>query len=141
MAVLIVAALADIVVTIYGRLTGVDAAKIIQEHELMIPVDSRVTSALLAEEGRILLVLEDATGQQLWQVDPAGKVRRKTRVMQSKISAIIRYPRHLHQHISSKCALKNLDLPTLIAGDVLVAYRGNSKRQIQQSKATGNNAK
>ena len=37
MAVLIVAALAIIIVTIYSRLTVVDAAKTIQEYELMIP--------------------------------------------------------------------------------------------------------
>ena len=84
MAVLIVAALATIIVTIYGRLTVVDTAKTIQEYELIIPVDSRVASASLAENGQILLIVENATGQQIWQVDAAGKVRRKTRVMQSK---------------------------------------------------------
>ena len=84
MAVLIVAALATIIVTIYGRLTVVDTAKTIQEYELIIPLDSRVASASLAENGQILLIVENATGQQIWQVDAAGKVRRKTRVMQSK---------------------------------------------------------
>ena len=84
MAVLIVAALATVIVTIYGRLTVVDTAKTIQEYELIIPVDSRVASASLAENGQILLIVENATGQQIWQVDAAGKVRRKTRVMQSK---------------------------------------------------------
>ena len=84
MAVLIVAALATIIFTIYGRLTVVDTAKTIQEYELIIPVDSRVASASLAENGQILLIVENATGQQIWQVDAAGKVRRKTRVMQSK---------------------------------------------------------
>ena len=84
MAVLIVAALATIIVTIYGRLTVVEEAKTIQENELIIPVDSRVASASLAENGHILLIVQSATGQQIWQVDAAGKVRRKTRVMQSK---------------------------------------------------------
>ena len=84
MAVLIVAALATIIVTIYGRLTVVEEAKTIQENELIIPVDSRVASASLAENGQILLIVQSATGQQIWQVDAAGKVRRKTRVMQSK---------------------------------------------------------
>ena len=84
MAMLIVAALATIIVTIYGRLTVVDTAKTIQEYELIIPVDSRVASASLAENGQILLIVENATGQQIWQVDAAGKVRRKTRVMQSQ---------------------------------------------------------
>ena len=84
MAVLIVAALATIIITIYGRLTVVDAAKTIQEYELIIPVDSRVTSASLAENGLFLLIVENATGQQIWQVDASGKVRRKTRVIQSQ---------------------------------------------------------
>ena len=83
MAVLIFAALAVIVVTIYSRITGVDATKNVQAHELMIPFDSQITSASLTEKGQVLLLLEDATGQQLWQVDPVGKVRRKTRVVQS----------------------------------------------------------
>ena len=84
MAVLIVAALATIIVTIYGRLTLIDAAKTIQEYELMIPADSRVTSASLSEKGQILLIVENATGQQLWQIDAAGKIWRKTRVVQSQ---------------------------------------------------------
>ena len=83
MAVLIVAALAVIVVTIYGRLTVKETAKTIQEHKLMIPADSRVTSASLSEKGQLLLIIEGKTGQQLWQVDPVGKVRHKTRVIQS----------------------------------------------------------
>ena len=82
MAVLIIAALATIIVTIYGRLTLVDAAKTIQEYELIIPMDSRVTGATLSEKGQILLIVENATGQQLWQVDADGKIRRKTRVRQ-----------------------------------------------------------
>ena len=84
MAVLIVAALATIIFTIYGRLTVVDVAKTIQEYELIIPVDSRVAGASLAENGQTLLIVEDATGQQIWQVDAAGKVRRKTRIIQSQ---------------------------------------------------------
>ena len=83
MAVLIFAALAVIAVTIYGRLTGLEVTKNVQAHELVIPLDSQVTSASLTDKGQILLLLEDATGQQLWQVDPAGKVRRKIRVVQS----------------------------------------------------------
>ena len=84
MAVLIVAALATIFVTIYGRLTVVDAVTTTQEYELIIPVDSRVTSASLTEQGQILLIVENESGQQIWQVDAAGKVRRKTRVIQSQ---------------------------------------------------------
>ena len=83
MAVLIFAALAVIAVTIYSRLTGLEVTKNVQAHELTVPFDSQITSASLTEKGQVLLLLEDATGQQLWQVDPAGKVRRKIRVVQS----------------------------------------------------------
>ena len=83
MAVLIFAALATIVVIIYGRLTVVDVTKNVQAHEVTIPFDSQVTSASLTEKGQLLLLLEGATGQQLWEVDPAGNVRRKMRVVQS----------------------------------------------------------
>ena len=58
--------------------------KNVQAHELMIPFDSQVTSASLTEKGQILLIVENATGQQLWQVDATGKVRQKTRVIRSK---------------------------------------------------------
>ena len=44
MAVLIVAALAVIIVTIYNRLTVINATQNVQEYELIIPVDSRVTA-------------------------------------------------------------------------------------------------
>ena len=83
MAVLIFAALAVIAVTIYSRLTGLEVTKNVQVHELVIPPDSQVTSASLSDKGQVLLLLEDATGQQLWHVDPAGKVRRKIRVLHS----------------------------------------------------------
>jgi predicted PurR-regulated permease PerM len=83
MAVLIVAALVVIFVTIYGRVTAENIAKNIQENELVIPVDSHVISANLAEKGQMLLVIEDKTGQQLWQIDQAGKIQRKIRVIQS----------------------------------------------------------
>ena len=83
MAVLIITALVVIVMTIYGRLTDKNVAKTIQENELIIPFDSRVTDVSLADKGQMLLVVEGATGQQLWQVDPTGKVRRKTRVIKS----------------------------------------------------------
>ena len=83
MAVLIFAALAVIIVTIHSRVTGVDATQNVQAHELKIPFDSQVTSASVSEKGHVLLLLEDSSGQQLWQVDPAGKVQRKIRVVRS----------------------------------------------------------
>ena len=83
MAVLIVAALVIIVVTIYSRLETMNIDKKIQESELKIPFGSQVSGASVTEKGQILLVLEDSIGQQLWQVDQFGEVQRKIRVIPS----------------------------------------------------------
>ena len=80
MAVLIVAALAVIIVTIYSRLNAANLAKAIQQNELVIPADSRITGASLGAKGQMLVIIEDKTGQQLWQLDALGKIQRKTRI-------------------------------------------------------------
>ena len=80
MAILIVAALAVIIVTIYSRLTAANSAKTIQQNELVIPADSRITGASLGAKGQMLVIIEDKTGQQLWQLDASGKIQRKTRI-------------------------------------------------------------
>jgi cell division protein FtsL len=80
MAVLIVAALAVIIVTIYSRLTAVNSAKAIQQNELVISADSRITGASLGPKGQIIVIIEDQAGQQLWQLDALGKIQRKTRI-------------------------------------------------------------
>ena len=54
-----------------------------QHSELAIPADSWVTSASFGDEGGMLLVIESKTGQQLWQIDPAGKIQRKTSISQT----------------------------------------------------------
>jgi cell division protein FtsL len=80
MAVLIVAALAVIIVTIYSRLTTVNSAKAIQQNELVIPADSRITGASLGAKGQTLVIIEGKTGQQLWLLDASDKIQRKTRI-------------------------------------------------------------
>ena len=80
MAVLIVAALAVIIVTIHSRLTAANSTKAIQQNELVIPADSRITGASLGAKGKMLVIIEDKTGQQLWQLDGSGKLQRKTRI-------------------------------------------------------------
>ena len=80
MAVLIVAALAVIIVTIYSRLTAANSAKEIQQNELVIPADSLITGASLGAKGKMLVIIEDKTSQQLWQLDALGQVQRKTRI-------------------------------------------------------------
>ena len=80
MAVLIVVSLAVIIVTIYSRLTAANSAKAIQQNELAIPADSLITGASLGAKGKILVIIEDKAGQQLWQLDASGKIQRKTRI-------------------------------------------------------------
>ena len=80
MAVLIVAALAIIIVTIYSRLTAANSARAIQQNELVIPADSLITGASLGAKGKMLVNIEDKTSQQLWQLDASGKIQRKTRI-------------------------------------------------------------
>jgi hypothetical protein len=81
MAILIVAALAVIIVTIYSRLTAANSAKAIQQNELVIPVDSRITGASLGAKGQMLVIIGNKSGQQLWQLDASGKIQRKTRIV------------------------------------------------------------
>jgi uncharacterized membrane protein YjfL (UPF0719 family) len=80
MAVLIVAALAVIIVTIYSRLTTANSVRAIQQNELVIPADSQITGASLGAKGQMLVIIEDKTGQQLWQLDASGTIQRKTRI-------------------------------------------------------------
>jgi len=80
MAVLIVAALAVIIVTIYSRLAAANSAKAIQQNELVIPADSRITGASLGAKGQIIVIIEDQAGQHLWELDALGKIQRKTRI-------------------------------------------------------------
>ena len=80
MAVLIVAALAVIIATIYSRFTAANLATEIQQNELVIPANSLITGASLGAKGKILVIIEDKAGQQLWQLDASGKIQRKTRI-------------------------------------------------------------
>jgi hypothetical protein len=45
-----------------------------------LAADSRITGASLGDKGQMLVIIEDKTGQQLWQLDASGKIRRKTRI-------------------------------------------------------------
>ena len=81
MAVLIVAALAVIIVTIYSRFTAANSAKAIQQNELVIPAESRITAASLGAKGQMLVIIEGKIGQQLWQLDASGKIQRKTLIV------------------------------------------------------------
>ena len=77
MAVLIVAALVTIIVTIYSRLTASNAVKEAREIELVVPADTRIISASDAEKGDMLVVLENDRGQMVWRIDGTGQVTQK----------------------------------------------------------------
>lgn len=81
MAVLIVAALVTIIVTIYSRLTASNAVKEAREIELVVPADTRIISASDAEKGNMLVVLENDRGQMVWRIDGTGQVTQKMTVI------------------------------------------------------------
>jgi hypothetical protein len=81
MAVLIVAALVTIIVTIYSRMTASNAVKEAVEIELVVPADTRIISASDAETGDMLLVLENAKGQMVWRVNGTGQVTQKMSIL------------------------------------------------------------
>lgn len=81
MAVLIVAALVTIIVTIYSRMTASNAVKEAVEIELVVPADTRIISASDAEKGDMLLVLENAKGQMVWRVNGTGQVTQKMSIL------------------------------------------------------------
>ena len=81
MAVLIVAALVTIIVTIYSRLTASNAVKEAREIELVVPADTRIISASNAEKGDMLVVLVNDKGQMVWRIDGTGQVTQKMTVI------------------------------------------------------------
>ena len=81
MAVLIVAALVTIIVTIYSRMTAAYAVKEASEIELFLPADTRIISASDADKGDMLIVLENDRGQMVWRIDGTGQVTQKMTVI------------------------------------------------------------
>ena len=80
MAVLIVAALVTIIVTIYSRMTAANAVKEASEIELFLPADTRIISASDADKGDMLIVLENDRGQMVWRINGTGRVTQKMMV-------------------------------------------------------------
>ena len=76
MAILIVVALIVIVVTIYSRLTSVERNAEPRQSEISLPVGARVISTSISEKGQILLLIEQANRQQIWQYDQSGRLKR-----------------------------------------------------------------
>ena len=77
MAVLIVAALVTIIVTIYSRMTTANAVKEASEIELVLPADTSIISASDADKGDMLIVLENDRGQMVWRINGTGRVTQK----------------------------------------------------------------
>ena len=80
MAVLIVAALVTIIVTIYSRMTAANAVKEASEIELFLPAATRIISASDADKGDMLIVLENDRGQMVWRINGTGRVTQKMMV-------------------------------------------------------------
>ena len=77
MAILIVAALVVIVVTIYSRLTAMEQNAEPRQSEIILPEEARVTSASLGEKGQMLLLIEQENRQQIWHFDRSGRLQRQ----------------------------------------------------------------
>ena len=80
MAILIVVALVIIVVTIYGRLTEMERNAEPYQSEISLPAGARVIGTSISEKGQMLLLIEQADRQQIWQYDQSGRLERRTEI-------------------------------------------------------------
>jgi len=79
MAVLIIAALVVIVMTIYSRLNADSANRVASVINLVLPEGAYVSAASLDKSGMVL-VLDMPEGQQIWRMTSAGRVKQKITV-------------------------------------------------------------
>lgn len=77
MAFLIVAAVAVIIVTIYGRMTAVETDAGSPQSSIILPAGARVISASFGKNGQMLLLVNYQNSQHLWQFDRAGQPQKK----------------------------------------------------------------
>ena len=77
MAILIVAALVVIVVTIYSRLTAMEQNVEPRQSEIILPEGAHVSSASLGEKGQMLLLIEQENRQQIWHFDRSARLQRQ----------------------------------------------------------------
>ena len=83
MAILIVAALVVIVVTIYSRLTAMEQNAEPRQSEISLPPGARVSSVSIGEKGQMLLLIEQDNRQQIWQFDRTGRLQRQIEIRKS----------------------------------------------------------
>ena len=77
MAILIVAALVVIVVTIYSRLTAMENSAEPRQSSISLPAGARVSSASIGDKGQMLLLVDHENRQYLWQFDRAGRLQQQ----------------------------------------------------------------
>ena len=80
MAILIVAALVVIVVTIYSRLTAMEHNAELRQSEISLPAGARVSSISIGKKGEILLLFGQDNRQQIWQFDRSGRLQRQIEI-------------------------------------------------------------
>ena len=80
MAILIVVALVVIVVTVYSRLTAVERSIEPHQSEISLPAGARVISTSISEKGQMLLLIEQANRQQIWQYDQFGRLKHRIEI-------------------------------------------------------------
>ena len=83
MAILIVAALVVIVVTIYSRLTAMENSAEPRQSSIILPAGARVSSASIGDTGQMLLLVDHANRQHLWQFDRAGRLQQQIEIRTS----------------------------------------------------------
>ena len=83
MAILIVAALVVIVVTIYSRLTMMEENAEPRQSEISLPLGARITSTSIGEKGQILLLIEQDKRQRILQFDQFGRLQRQIEIRTS----------------------------------------------------------
>ena len=83
MAILIIAALVVIVVTIYSRLTAMEQNAESRKFEISLPAGARVSSASIGRKGQMLLLIEQDNRQQIWQFDRSGRLQRQIEIRTS----------------------------------------------------------
>ena len=83
MAILIVAALVVIVVTIYSRLAVMQNSVELRQSSITLPAGARVSSASIGDKGQMLLLFYHENRQHLWQFDRAGRLQRQIEIRTS----------------------------------------------------------
>ena len=83
MAILIVAALVVIVVTIYSRLTAMENSAEPRQSSITLPAGARVSSASIGDKGQMLLLVDLENRQHLWQVDRTGRLQKQIEIRTS----------------------------------------------------------